>query len=89
MTAGKRGGVTVKALKRVLKKAGMKTTGKKATLTRRAKKARLLSKRGGADDEPVDAPVQEPEVGESVGEENPTEGGFHRGSKHRRASRRR
>jgi hypothetical protein len=24
-----------------------------------------------------------------VGEENPTEGGFHRGSKHRRASRRR
>jgi hypothetical protein len=38
---GKRG-VTVKALKRVLKQHGMKTTGKKATLTRRAKKARLM-----------------------------------------------
>jgi hypothetical protein len=42
--AGKRG-VTVKALKRVLKTNGLKTTGKKATLTRRAKKARLI--RGG------------------------------------------
>jgi hypothetical protein len=40
-TAGKRG-VTVKALKRVLKKAGLKTSGKKSTLTRRAKKARLM-----------------------------------------------
>jgi hypothetical protein len=40
-TAGKRG-VTVKALKRVLKKAGLKTSGKKATLTRRAKKAKLM-----------------------------------------------
>lgn len=39
--AGKRG-VTVKALKTVLKRAGLKTTGKKATLTRRAKKARLM-----------------------------------------------
>lgn len=39
--AGKRG-VTVKKLKQVLKKAGLKTTGKKATLTRRAKKARLM-----------------------------------------------
>ena len=39
--AGKRS-VTLKALKRVLKKNGLKTTGKKATLTRRAKKAKLL-----------------------------------------------
>lgn len=39
--AGKRRGATVKTLKRVLKKAGLKTTGKKATLTRRAKKAHL------------------------------------------------
>jgi hypothetical protein len=38
--AGKRG-VTLKALKRVLKKNGLKTTGKKAALTRRAKKAHL------------------------------------------------
>lgn len=42
----KRSGVTVKALKRVLKKAGLKTTGRKATLTRRAKKAHLI--KGGA-----------------------------------------
>lgn len=38
----KRSGVTVKTLKTVLKRAGLKTTGKKATLTRRAKKARLM-----------------------------------------------
>lgn len=43
--AGKRSGVTVKALKRALKKAGLKTTGRKAALTRRAKKAHLM---GGA-----------------------------------------
>jgi hypothetical protein len=41
MEGGKRS-VTVKALKRALKSAGLKTTGKKATLTRRAKKARLM-----------------------------------------------
>jgi hypothetical protein len=41
LTGGRRG-VTVKALKTVLKKNGMKTTGKKATLTRRVKKARLM-----------------------------------------------
>jgi hypothetical protein len=35
----------VKTLKKVLKKAGLKTTGRKAALTRRAKKARLM--RGG------------------------------------------
>ena len=39
---GKRSGASVKTLKKVLKKAGLKTTGKKATLTRRAKKARLV-----------------------------------------------
>jgi hypothetical protein len=38
----KRHGVTVKTLKSALKKAGLKTTGKKATLTRRAKKAKLM-----------------------------------------------
>lgn len=42
---GRRHGASVKTLKKVLKKAGLKTTGKKATLTRRAKKARLM--RGG------------------------------------------
>jgi hypothetical protein len=38
----KRTGVPVKTLKKLLKKAGLKVSGKKATLTRRAKKARLL-----------------------------------------------
>jgi hypothetical protein len=37
----RRRGVTVKAMKRALKKAGLKTTGKKAALTRRVKKAHL------------------------------------------------
>ena len=42
MKGGKRRGVPVKTLKKLLKKAGLKTTGKKAALTRRAKKARLM-----------------------------------------------
>lgn len=42
LAGGRRHGVTVKTLKTVLKRAGLKTTGKKATLTRRAKKARLM-----------------------------------------------
>lgn len=37
----RRRGASVKTLKRMLKKNGLKTTGKKATLTRRAKKAHL------------------------------------------------
>ena len=43
----RRRGASVKTLKRVLKKAGLKTTGKKAALTRRAKKAHLKLKGGG------------------------------------------
>lgn len=42
----KRRGLTAKAMKKLLKKAGMKTTGKKAALTRRLKKAKMM--RGGA-----------------------------------------
>ena len=38
---GGRRGLPVKTLKRFLKKAGLKTSGKKAALTRRAKKAGL------------------------------------------------
>ena len=38
-------GVPVKTLKRMLKKAGLKTSGRKSALTRRAKKAHLM--RGG------------------------------------------
>jgi hypothetical protein len=46
MAGGRRRGATAKQLKRMLKKAGLKTTGRKAALTRRAKKAHL--KMGGA-----------------------------------------
>ncbi len=43
---------TVKQLKKMLKKAGLKTTGKRAALTRRAHKAHLKMK-GGAGEEKV------------------------------------
>ena len=46
---GKRRGVPVKTLKKILKKAGLKTTGKKAALTRRAKQAKLVKKGGNGD----------------------------------------
>ena len=39
------GGLKAKTLKRMLKKAGLKCSGKKSTLTKRAKKAHLI--RGG------------------------------------------
>jgi hypothetical protein len=61
----RRNGASVKTLKRVLKKAGLKVTGKKAALTRRAKKARLM--RGG-----VAKPVEE--VAKVGGEEEMMEG---------------
>jgi len=48
----KRRGVPVKTLKKLLKKAGLKTSGKKAALTRRAKKARLM-KGGDGNGEPA------------------------------------
>lgn len=41
---GTRRGPSAKALKRVLKSHGLKSSGKKATLRARAKKAHLLSK---------------------------------------------
>ena len=50
---GKRRGVPVKTLKKILKKAGLKTTGKKAALTRRAKMAKLV-KKGGNDKTMID-----------------------------------
>ena len=49
-------GATAKQLKKMLKKAGLKTTGKKAALTRRAKKAHLKI-RGGAGGEVVEGAV--------------------------------
>ena len=45
-TGGRRHGIKTKSLKKLLKKAGLKTSGKKATLTKRAKSAHLI--RGGA-----------------------------------------
>ena len=41
MEGGRRRGASVKALKKTLKKAGLKTSGKKATLRARVKKAHL------------------------------------------------
>ena len=49
-------GATAKQLKKMLKKAGLKTTGRKAALTRRAKKAHLKI-RGGADGEVIEGPA--------------------------------
>lgn len=40
-------GIPVKTLKKLLKKAGLKVSGKKATLTRRAKRAKLFGGVGG------------------------------------------
>ena len=44
-TGGRHRGVKAKTLRRMLKKAGLKTSGKKSTLTKRCKKAHLM--RGG------------------------------------------
>lgn len=55
-TAGKRRGASVKSLKKILKKAGLKTAGKKAALTRRVKKAGLKMK--GGEDAPMAAPAE-------------------------------
>jgi len=60
-SGGRRRGASVKTLKRMLKKAGLKTTGRKAALTRRAKKAHL--KMRGGEDEAMAAPVP-PQEGE-------------------------
>lgn len=49
-------GATAKQLKKMLKKAGLKTTGRKAALTRRAKKAHLKIK-GGANGKVVEGPA--------------------------------
>lgn len=46
-TGGRRSGVKAKTLRRMLKKAGLKVSGKKSTLTKRCKEAHLM--RGGFD----------------------------------------
>lgn len=62
----RRSGASVKTLKKVLKKAGLKTSGKKAALTRRAKKARLM--RGGMA-KPVEEVVKGGAAEVALGEE--------------------
>ncbi len=47
---GRRRGASVKTLKKMLKKAGLKSSGKKSTLTRRAKKAHLKMRGGEGED---------------------------------------
>ena len=63
---GRRSGASVKTLKKVLKKAGLKVSGKKAALTRRAKKARLM--RGGMA-KPVEEVVKGGAAEVAMGEE--------------------
>jgi len=48
--------MSVKALKRALKKAGLKTSGRKSALTKRAKKAHLM--RGGGEKEDTAAALK-------------------------------
>lgn len=74
-------------MKKVLKKAGLKTTGKKSTLTRRIKKAHLKM-RGGQDTE-VDPNVKEQLGGvvEVIKEEETPMGGRRRSRKGKKGSR--
>lgn len=65
----RRRGASVKTLKKILKKAGLKTSGKKAALTRRAKKAHLKVGGGGEVEEgemenPITALPKSPEGAE-------------------------
>jgi hypothetical protein len=85
MKGGKRTrGASVKQLKKMLKKAGLKSTGKKAALTRRAKKAHLkLVKKGGQDAESTSGTVK---MGDEKVEET-SEGGRRRRSRRSRGFR--
>ena len=86
MKGGKRRGVPVKTLKKLLKKAGLKTTGKKAALTRRAKKAKLVMK-GGIDgmqsdtDKALDEPLMTEDDTMQTPPPEPTKGGRKRKSR--------
>jgi hypothetical protein len=86
--SGRRRGASVKTLKRFLKKAGLKTSGRKAALTRRAKKAHLKVGGGNGDEKEVVPPAmggrrRRGGVDETVGEVVPsTDGGRRRSRKH-------
>jgi len=70
MKGGKRRGVPVKTLKKLLKKAGLKTSGKKAALTRRAKKARLMKGGDGESELVPGAPAKAEAIGDAIKEED-------------------
>jgi len=80
--SGRRRGASVKTLKRVLKKAGLKTSGRKAALTRRAKKAHLKVGGGNGDEKEVVPPAmggrRRGGVDETVGETAPSMDGARR-----------
>jgi hypothetical protein len=78
--AGGKRHVTVKKLKTVLKKAGLKTSGKKSTLTRRVKKAHLKL-RGGAEDVAPEVKEQVAGAVEEIKEEETPMGGRRRSRK--------
>ena len=78
---GKRRGVPVKTLKKILKKAGLKTTGKKAALTRRAKQAKLVKKVGGTSGPTGADVVDTPAVNAAATGATGTEGGRKRRGK--------
>jgi hypothetical protein len=89
--AGGKRHVTVKKLKKVLKKAGLKTSGKKSTLTRRVKKAHLKM-RGGAEDVAPEVKEQVAGAVEEIKEEaapaaGPMEAGRRRSRKGKKGSR--
>jgi hypothetical protein len=89
MEGGRRHGVTAKTLKRMLKKAGLKTSGRKAALTRRAKKAGLRMK-GGLGGEGVDSGKSAADMaldGPLEVEDEKTEGGRKRRRGSRKSSR--
>lgn len=89
MSGGRRvRGATAKDLKKMLKKAGLKTSGKKAALTRRAKKAHLKIRGGtviGGDDEPVEPPSMGGGAGLQPSPLGGMEGGRRRGKRSRKS----
>jgi hypothetical protein len=64
LKGGRRRGVSVKTLKKMLKKAGLKTSGRKSALTRRAKKAHLKMRGGGEKEDTAAALKAKVEAGE-------------------------
>ena len=72
---------TLKQLKKLLKKAGLKASGSKRALTRRAKKAHLKL-RGGAEDVAPEVKEQLGGMVEEIKEEETPAGGRRRSRRH-------